>query len=66
MNINITSITIIERKNFSDTVVLHTTLPGAVWPYDEPNCMRFEAAKGSGVKYCDFNFHGIPVTVIQG
>lgn len=62
--LTITSITIIKNGG-ADLVLLQTTLPSAVWPYEGSQSLSFQCAHGSGETYCAWHFPGIPVSTVD-
>lgn len=64
IGMKIKRITIVKAKHGMDTIVLHTDLPDACFPYDaEKASMMLFAAQGFGEEYCKEHFSGVPVTV---
>ena len=63
LNIEVTKIVVIQRPNFMDTINIHTTLPGAIWPFDETPTLHMCAGYQMGVEYVRTHF-GIEPEVI--
>jgi len=60
----ITQISIVARGTGGsgpDHILLETDLPGAVYPFDTPAGFSMIAAAGTGLRYCQENFKGIPI-----
>jgi len=58
--IGIEKVVVLQRRHTSDIIILHTRLPGATWPYKQPVCLQFEAAKGTGKEYVKRHFPDVP------
>lgn len=65
MNLKITSITLLCYKMGSDVIYLHTELKDAAWPYEDTLSIKFIATKGSGKAYCEKNFPGVKIKVVE-
>lgn len=64
LEINVKSITVIEREHGMDKLLIHThNLPPTVFPWDELACLTLDVAKGKGVKYAIENFNVQPEVI---
>jgi hypothetical protein len=60
-----TRATVVRLSHGPDKCTLDTGfVPGPVYPFDEPLCLRFDAARGTGVDYIKRTF-GLDATVIE-
>ena len=55
MTIQFNKITVIKGRGM-DSVMLHTLLPEATYPYKDELIIYFDVASGCGVEYCRANF----------
>lgn len=60
----IKSITILTGRG-SDEIGLETDLPNEVSPCQGNACLTVHVSRGTGKDYCEQNFPGIPVKVIE-
>lgn len=67
MKMKIESIIVLHRKGLMDIVTLRTNLPSPM-PFvsKEPLDVTFWAQIDTGEQYCETNFPGIPMEVING
>ena len=55
----ITKAIVVEGQG-PDYVMLETTINGPIYPFDQPLCLSFQAAAGTGVQYVIKNFGIMP------
>lgn len=61
----INSITVVTSRHGSDTIILHTDLPEAAYPFKKAQgTLSMAAARDQGEQYCKNNFPGVPVRVV--
>lgn len=63
--IEVTRIVLLIQHHGSDMIYVETTLPPAVWPFEEPAALKFEIARGTGQKYLQEAFPGVDIKVID-
>ena len=56
---------VLVKHGGPDRLMIETTMPPAVYPYDHNATLILEVAKGSGESYCRDNFSGVAVEVID-
>jgi hypothetical protein len=64
VEIDITSITVMESETTMDTILLNTSLPSAVHPYNKNLSLSLYAASGTGSAYVDKHFPSVDVITI--
>lgn len=64
-SMQIDKITLIFSKYGPDVALLYTNLPPSMWPYQEGPPLKLDMAAGTGAKYLEENFPGVPVKVIE-
>ncbi len=64
-SIEIVAITLLKSKYGCDTLILHTTLPEAIWPYKNAACFRQDAARNNGERYCKEHYPDVPLKIIE-
>jgi hypothetical protein len=66
MQIEIVKITVITALGGTDTVLLETKLPQAVWPFEGTATLKLDAARNTGEKYCKEHFPKVRLAVVKG
>lgn len=51
MQIDINKVIVIQQRSGMDKLIIRTTLPSTVYPYDEPAHFLLDVAKGNGAQY---------------
>lgn len=66
MQIKIKSITCITNISGSDTLIIQTEdLEPSTFPFKECPTIKMEVAHCDGPRYCETNFPGVLVTIVQ-
>jgi hypothetical protein len=62
--IKVTKICLIKSKEAPDELLLHTTLPNGMYPFNGNATITLQVAKGMGEKYCDENFERVELEIV--
>ena len=62
---NVTKVTVIERRIGTDAVFLRSDLPNACYPFDGELEVRFDTLCGTGRMYASRHFPNVPLEVIR-
>ncbi len=65
MNIEVTNICIVATGG-TDAVLIDTTLPQGVWPFNGTATVKLDVARNQGEEYVKKNFPGVPYRVVRG
>ena len=65
MQITISKILILRRKNTTDKVIFTTNLPEGCWPYDGNATIEMHVANGYGEKYIRQHFPGVEFRIFD-
>lgn len=52
MRIDIDKVIVIQQQHGVDKLIIRTTLPSTVYPWDEPAHFLLDVVKGGGAQYC--------------
>lgn len=61
MDIPITKVIVVYTEHAADFVSLRTTIPGAVYPYQDRLDLTFRCAQGCSRAFLAIQFPGVPI-----
>lgn len=60
LTFDVRRVQVIRSRSGPDTILIHTTLPGAGYPFTEPLVLKITAERGGGVAYVREHFNTEP------